>query len=70
VCAMAMVASNPVVSYEDVRKQRMEENKQKMEALGLLGLSQSLKPVKKNAATVKGPAGFDAGDANAGGVER
>jgi hypothetical protein len=32
VCAMAMVASNPVVSYEDVRKQRMEENKQKMEA--------------------------------------
>lgn len=53
---MAMVACNPVVSYEDVRKQRMEENKQKMEALGLLGLSQSLKPVKKNAATVKRPA--------------
>lgn len=43
---MAIVAMNPVVSYEDVRKQRMEENNRKMEALGLVGLSAS---VKKNA---------------------
>ena len=48
--AMAMVAS-----YEDVRKQRMEENNRKMEALGLLGLAQSLKPEKKNG-PVKRPA--------------
>jgi hypothetical protein len=31
---MAMVASNSMMNYEDVRKQRMEEKKQKMEALG------------------------------------
>jgi hypothetical protein len=95
---MAMVASNSMMNYEDVRKQRMEEKKQKMEALGLLGLSQSLKPIKKNAQVkrpanirkipaegvlgsaivavgreaygeLQGPVGFDAGNANAGGVK-
>lgn len=44
---MAMVASSPLVSYEEARKQRMEENKLKMEALGLFDLSKSLKPAKK-----------------------
>ena len=46
--AMAIVASSPVGSYEDVRKQRMAENNKKMEALGLLSLSKSLLPEKKN----------------------
>lgn len=43
---MAMVASSPVVSYEEARKQRVEENNRKMQALGLFDLSKSLKPVK------------------------
>ena len=43
---MAMVASAPLVSYEEARKLRVEENNRKMQALGLFDLSKSLKPVK------------------------
>lgn len=51
---MAMVASTPLVSYEEARRQRVEENNRKMQALGLFDLSQSLKPVK-NKSLVKRP---------------
>ena len=36
-----------IVSYEDVRRRRIEENNQVMESLGLLDLSKSLQPMKK-----------------------
>lgn len=53
---MAMVASNPVVtSYEEARKQRVEENNRKMEALGLFDLSKSLKPAKNKEAARRPP---------------
>lgn len=44
---MAMVASNAPLSYEEARKQRVEENNKKMQALGLFDLSKNLVPVKK-----------------------
>lgn len=39
---MAVSGSSPM-SYEDARRQRMEENKRRMEELGLMDLSKSLK---------------------------
>ena len=40
---MAAVA----ISYDEVRRQRIEENNRVLESLGLLDLSKSLQPVKK-----------------------
>lgn len=51
---MAMVASSLGLSYEDARKQRVEENNRRMAELGLFDLSKSLKEVK-NVASARKP---------------
>ena len=47
ISTMAMEKSGPGLSYEDTRKQRMEENKRRMEELGLMDLSKELKASKQ-----------------------
>lgn len=44
---MAVDKSDPGLSYEETRKQRVEENKRRMEELGLMDLSKDLKNLKQ-----------------------